>query len=137
MAAGPIPKRSDQRRRRNKPEGGIRKATGAAVVTVPPVRKHWHPVARDWFRSLAKSGQSQFYEPSDWQTAVLTAEIMSQVLSGDAPASHLPVVARLMDELLTSEGARRRARLELQRPDPDAEPSRDLADVIRIATAEA
>ena len=36
---------------------------------------------KDWFRALKQSGQARFYEPSDWQTARLLAEVMSQELN--------------------------------------------------------
>ena len=41
---------------------------------------HRHPAARRWFESLAESGQSAFYEPSDWATAYVLAETMSREL---------------------------------------------------------
>lgn len=124
-AGGPVPKRSDQRRRRNKPETPIRQAKGADSVEIPEISPDWHPIARDWYESLAKSGQSQFYEPSDWASARLIAEVLSRLLnqgqrlSGQLFAS----VLAAMTELLTTEGARRRARIELEREQPAEEPA--------------
>ena len=76
----------------------------------------WHPMARDWYRSLSESGQSRYYQPSDWQTARVLAEMLSKALSSGR------VTAALMErwqvgatELLTTEGARRRMHLELER----------------------
>lgn len=96
----------------------------------------WHPVARAWYESLARSGQSAFYEPSDWATAQLLAESMSRELKpqyvgttkSDDPiyASRPPTGAALaawlkgMSVLLATEGDRRRLQVELQRR-PDAE----------------
>lgn len=116
---GPVPKRSDQRRRRNKDVTGLHivKDLPAATRTKPPrVSSSWHPLMKDWFRSLKESGQSAFYEPSDWQTARLLAEIMSQELnSGDViKASMLTEFNRAAASLLTTEGERRRLRVELQ-----------------------
>ncbi|CAB0685353.1 hypothetical protein FRC0104_02343 [Corynebacterium diphtheriae] len=116
---GPVPKRSDQRRRRNKDTTGlhiVKDLPATAKATPPRVSPNWHPLMKDWFRSLKESGQSAFYEPSDWQTARLLAEVMSQELnSGEAvKASMLAEFNRAAAALLTTEGERRRLRVELQ-----------------------
>lgn len=116
---GPPPKRSDQRRRRNKDATGLTLVTASATssrVKPPRVSPHWHPLMKDWFRSLKESGQVQFYEPSDWQTARLLAEVMSQELnSGEGvKASMLAEFNRGAAALMTTEGERRRLRVELQ-----------------------
>ena len=78
-AGGPVPKRSDQRRRRNVPTKAVtRAAAGAALAVAPEADEGWHPVARRWFESLAASGQAVFYEASDWATAFVLAESMSR-----------------------------------------------------------
>jgi hypothetical protein len=126
-APGPIPKREDVRRRRNKPEPGdeILHAHGAPVVAVPEPDDNWHPISRDWFVSLAESGQSRFYEPSDWQYARYIAEAMSRNLYGGFKMSAVMFGAVMsgMSELLTTEGSRRRARVELERDAPTEDAS--------------
>lgn len=135
-ARGPVPKRDAQRRRRNKPEVETTEAAGAEVVPVPKGSSKWHPVARRWFDALAESGQSRFYEPSDWATAELLAESMSRDLreqvvgvskDGDVVKAVVPINgARLASYLkgcsllLVTEGDRRRARLELGRAAPES-----------------
>jgi hypothetical protein len=120
----------------NKPEGGsITEAPAADAVVVPTADEDWHPVARMWFESLASSGQSRFYEPSDWSMAFLIAESISRDLkpqfigfvqtgrdSQEAEYGTIPIKGaslgaylKAMGSLLVSEGDRRRARLELQR----------------------
>lgn len=137
-SGGPIPKRSDQRRRRNQPEVPIDSAPAAPRAEPPAADDEWHPMARAWFESLAASGQSVFYEPSDWATAVLVAESMSRDLSeqvvgvtekGDILKAKIPLKGaslaaylKAMTVLLVTEGDRRRARLELERQ-RDAEQS--------------
>lgn len=121
---GPVPKRSEQRRRRNKPDGGeVTKAAAGARAEQPAPADDWHPIARDWYVSLGESGQSKFYEASDWQTARYLAEAMSRNLNAGARFSSQLFAAVMsgMTELLTTEGARRRARLELER---QAEPEK-------------
>jgi hypothetical protein len=117
---GPVPKRSEERRRRNKPDGPelvkVGAEDGAVVVEMPPPLEHWHPLARDWYESLAESGQQVFYQPSDWQTARYVAEAMSRNLENPRFSAQLfAAVMAGMTELMTTEGARRRARVELER----------------------
>lgn len=120
---GPIPKRSEQRRRRNEPAGGpATRARGAARVVVPPADTEWHPIARGLFESLAESGQSQFYEPSDWERARLAAELTSRALGQSRPPAQLfSVIDDMWGSLLTTEGDRRRLRLELERSADDGD----------------
>lgn len=132
---GPIPKREKQRRRRNKPDGTVDKGVGAAEVPIPPAKSTWHPAAKRWYESLERSGQSYWYEPSDWATAYVIAESMSRDLkpvvigfnekTGKVHKESMPINgARLssylkaMSVLLVTEGDRRRARIELERPAP-------------------
>lgn len=127
MAPGPIPNRSDQRRRRNKPEGGITSAPGALAVAAPEPDANWHPMASDWFASLATSGQAAFYQPSDWQTARVWAEVLSRQLQADKMSAVMVTAwASSASELLTTEGARRRGRLELERSQP-SDPDEDAS----------
>lgn len=113
---GPVPKRSDQRRRRNKPDTALRSVKVHGVVDVPAADEEWHPIAHGWYVSLAESGQSRFYEPSDWAQARLWAEILSrQLASGRVSAQMMAAWSSAATELLTTEGARRRARMEIER----------------------
>lgn len=128
-AGGPPPKRASQRRRVNKPEVPVTQAPGARTVVVPEADPEWHPVAARWFVSLGQSGQSVFYEPSDWATAYTIAESMSREFKpqpvvtdeGVSWVSFPPKAASLsawlkgMTALMATEGDRRRLRLELER----------------------
>lgn len=145
-AGGPPPKRSDQRRRRNKPTSGPQETTKAPAGTEeppnrPPSDPKWHPLATEWYESLATSGQSRFYEPSDWALARILAESISQELH-PRPMVVAGVVKRIkqppratalaqwlkgMTALLATEGDRRRAAMELQRPQPEGEGGADVS----------
>ena len=46
-------------------------------VRPPAADRRWHNRARNWYGSLAKSAQAQYYEPSDWQLAMVAAEMLS------------------------------------------------------------
>jgi hypothetical protein len=115
---GPVPKRSDQRRRVNKPEIGVDTAPGATSVTWPIADALWHPIARDWYHSLRASGQSAFYEPSDVAVARLVAQGMSELLSADRMSAQLfQSVLSGTTQLMSTEADRRRLRIELARDD--------------------
>ena len=137
---GPIPKRSDQRRRTNKTPGLVQ-APAAAKVRVPAADRTWHKVAANWYRSLKASGQSRYYEPSDWATAYYYAELMSASLRSDEPnASLVSAIINGTRDLMTTEGQRRRVSLELTRPDTgsdseEVEAQSRVAAVIAIAGA--
>ena len=124
-AHGPIPKRSEERRRRNKDDGPelIQAPAGQPedLPDLPDPNELWHPIATDWYLSLRESGQAAFYEPSDWAVARYVAELMSRGLSEDRPPNGQYVAAlnSAMSSLLTTEGDRRRARMELERKKPD------------------
>ncbi len=120
MAAhGPVPKRDAERRRRNKPDVPTQTVKVAGAVRAPAAEASWHPIAKRWYRALKQSGQSKFYEPSDWMTAKYTAELMSRLLNqGERPSAQMVAsLNSLMASLLVTEGDRRRARLEIERLD--------------------
>jgi len=121
-ARGPIGKRSEERMgHRSKDEKeSVTKAPSGAPVDLPDLPEPdelWHPIARDWYLSLRESGQAAFYQPSDWAMARYAAELMSRGLSSDRPPNGQFVSAldSVMARLLTTEGDRRRARIELER----------------------
>jgi hypothetical protein len=113
---GPMPERSDQRRRRNKPTVEPEQVEVEGVVEIPDADGAWHPTAFEWYRSLVDSGQSRFYEPSDWRAAHFCAGLMSDCLTVVPRNAQLVAQVRaMMADLLTTEGARRRAGIELER----------------------
>lgn len=121
-ARGPIPKRSEERMgHRSKQEKTSRTQAPSGQPTdlpdLPDPDPLWHDIARDWYVSLQESGQAAFYQASDWATARYAAELMSRLLSTDrAPNGQLVAALNsVMGSLLTTEGDRRRARIELER----------------------
>lgn len=125
---GPAPKRSDQRRRRNKPAVPTSRVEIPGVVPVPPPDESWDPRAVAWYESLAESGQSRFYEPADWRTAHLCASLISDVLR-EPKAAMVQQIRGLMTDLLVTEGARRRVSLELERPSVPSEGDEVVAEL--------
>lgn len=121
-ARGPIGKRSEERmgHRSKEEKAEVTKAPGALVVAVPAPDELWHPIALRWYEALAESGQSRFFEPSDWAAAQYAAEAMSRNLNAGQrfSAQLFAAIWSAMNDLLTTEGDRRRVRMELQRPQP-------------------
>jgi len=98
----------------------VTKAPSGAPVDLPDLPGAdplWHPIAADWYLSLRESGQAAFYQPSDWAVARYVAELMSRGLSSDrAPnGQYVAALNSAMASLLSTEGDRRRARMELER----------------------
>lgn len=123
---GPIPNRSDQRRRQNKTDIEIDSAPGTVDVSMPAACPEWTDAAKRWYASLAESGQAHWYEPSDWAQAWVLAEVLDRAMHQGISLNSQLITAWLAGaaELLTTEGARRRMRIELSKAkqaDPDAE----------------
>lgn len=148
MPPGPPPKRSEERRRRNKDAVETEKVDIAELashdVEIPVADENWHPVAAMWYESLKSSGQSIFYEPSDWATAYVLADVLDRWLkpqdvkvgqigvgNGDSaggdityvfeqkilamPGGTLTAILKGMSALMVTEGERRRLKIELER----------------------
>lgn len=130
---GPVPKRDSQRRRRNsesKPESA-RALT--EKVDAPPALTTWAPAAKRWYDSLTESGQAQFFEPSDWQAAQLVAgELSIYLRSKKRSAMMWSHIWTAMTDLLTTEGARRRMKLEIERPPAEEEGDEEAATIARL-----
>lgn len=138
---GPIPNRSDQRRRRNKPEVEIESVEGTPPdeVEIPAPDELWYPAAKKWYEALSQSAQKHWYEPSDWAQAWVLAELLSREMYKEKPSSVM-IQAWLSGaaELLTTEGARRRLRIEIAKgtqADPDDELAAADLDAYRLRLA--
>lgn len=114
---GPVPKRSAER------AGHRTKAERPDVVRVaepakaPPARRGWAPAAKAWYRALARSGQSRYFEPSDWELARLVADLLSRQLRAERPSAEMvKACLAAMASLGTTEADRRRMRIEVERP---------------------
>lgn len=122
---GPIPKRSDKRLGHGgKSRQEVTKAPAGPVFDPPPASKSWHPLMIEWYESLSRSGQAQFLEESDYAVAQIAAYSMSQeIASGAVSAAMLREFMSVAGSLLSTEGDRRRLRVELERVE-DVEESR-------------
>jgi hypothetical protein len=137
---GPIPKRSDQRRRRNA-SNQVDTVAMSETVAVPELAlTDVHPIAADMYRALTESGQAQYFEPSDWQRARLMCEMVSRLLDAGKLSSMLYAAIQAdMNALLFTEGERRKVRMEIERgvADTSAQDARvsQMAAYRRVAGA--
>ena len=133
-SGGPVPKRSDQRRRVNKTAGEERIGGATIADAIPcdaPPAGEWAHGIRQWYNSLGSSGQSVFYSASDWASAWLMAEAMNAELSaeGTIKSSTLAAWLKLCSSMLVTEGDRRRAALELRVDEPEQESPAAVTDM--------
>jgi len=140
---GPIPKRSSERRRRNKPDIPIiseppRTAPSASSVghgSLPDLEwpdpdPEWHPGITRWYLSLRRSPMLRFYVETDVAEAWIRAEIGNRMVNGAGTRAIGKGVSGQLyaawtdstADLGTTEGARRRLRIELERPDDSEVP---------------
>jgi hypothetical protein len=136
MTRGPIPKRSDERIRRNKVDG-LEKVEAIAPVRMPFLGlDNPHPIIVDLYLSLGNSAQSRFYEPSDWEYARFCLYFADVLLKQQRPSSQLLAsVQTMLTDLLVSEGSRRRVRLEVERSESGGDVL-DVADLFRQRLAQ-
>ena len=127
---GPVPKRTAARRRRTTDgvETTITQREGRALP--PQLPEDAHPLARAWYDSLASSGQSNYYEPSDWAAAVYVAEAVTRNLAARR-FSHqaFATIFSAMTDLLTTEASRRRVRMEIERARDEEESAAGVAAI--------
>lgn len=115
---GPVPKRDDERIRRQSPDYDADKLEVEGAVIVPPLNMPFepHPMVQDFYDSLVISGQSKYYEPSDWEYARLVCFIMQNIVTSPRPSSEMfKALQTAMSNLMVTEGDRRRLRLEIVR----------------------
>lgn len=135
---GPIPARSDQRVRRNKPDVPVEKVTVIGAVFAPELdMPDAHPLVHEIYLSLKESAQSRFYESSDWAFAKFTLHFADHLLKSHRPSGQmLATVQTMLGDLLVHEGARRRVRLEVERSQGSGAEVLEVADLFRKRLAE-
>jgi hypothetical protein len=82
--SGPPPKRSEDRRRRNKDGIELTKVNIdellAGEVEIPVADENWEPLTKSFYDSFARSGQAIWMEPTDWMTAYTLMEVLDRWL---------------------------------------------------------
>ena len=98
-------------------------------VTIPDPDPEWHPVATMFYNSARTSGQSDWYQDSDWAVLWLTCSEIDRYIrhSTKQSAFLLQTILDASSRLLFTEADRRRLRLELS--EVELAPVVDLAEV--------
>lgn len=123
---GPVPKRSEDRHRRNSP-APVSAPSVSQGAPQPRGSSSWSPAAKRIWKSLGKSGQARFFEPSDWAYAQFVMEEMTRYQDGERQNGQvLTAILSSLTSLMLTEGDRRRVGIELARPsnDGDGEPAK-------------
>lgn len=124
---GPIPNHSADLARPRERKGGDVQETAKGTrypATIPEADDDWHPIARMIWDSLLESGQSDFYQSSDWAYAYSICEEISLYkkplvnrTTGEEyykrSGQMLQTINAALSDLLITEGHRRRVRMEL------------------------
>lgn len=122
---GPVPKRSEERTRRNATgEDGVSTKKGEAIpFTWPAADQQWDKAVKRFYASLKKSGQSAYYQASDANYAWLMCDEINEYRTDPRrPAMKLQaIISMLNGGLLLTEAERRRAHIELEAPAPEVE----------------
>lgn len=128
---GPVPNReSDLARPRSRKGAEEQPAKKGLMrkVTVPRADPEWHPIAKQLYESLKKSGQADFYQQSDWALAFALCDDLSHYKkSSKRSAQMAQTLYAALGNLLVTEGDRRRVRIELQEPEPETTSAAVLA----------
>ncbi|MFI2673889.1 hypothetical protein ACH5AU_30775 [Streptomyces albidoflavus] len=130
---GPVPNReADLARPRKRKGGDVQPVTRgvARPAHAPNGDEDWHPIATRLWHSLEESGQSAFYQQSDWALAYSLCEDLSYYKkAGKRSGQMLQTIYSAFERLLVAEGDRRRVRVELNEPEGE----HDSAAVLAIA----
>ena len=118
---GPIPERSDERIRRNKPEIPIEKLPVIGEVEIPELGlRDPDPIVVELYDAMKESGQKKYFEPTDWHYARLTLRLLDQELKQPKfSAVKLQALNAMLSNLLVTEGDRRRVQIEIERQKAD------------------
>jgi len=135
---GPVPKRRSELSRESTANA---KAPITNGVLLPPsedwsrreVPENWPPQVRDLWLSAFSSGQQAFMQDTDfallWFACVEAAEY---VMADKRSAMMLTALMGIFERLMFTEGDRRRVRIELQHPIPQAVPDREIGKAANI-----
>jgi hypothetical protein len=114
---GPVPKLTAERRRRNTPSGPTLLTLPAADTSTPlPPNPDWHAAIICWYDGLREGPEAEFMTPAGWGFARYLAERESRNLQLARPSAQTSALfVASQADLLTTEGSRRRLRVELDR----------------------
>lgn len=131
---GPVPNRSEDLARErteadNRRAGTLDVRKGTLRPTkAPKPDPDWHPIATMLYTSLGRSGQSDWYQDSDWAYAYMVCDELSVYKSSEKTNGQvLATIYSAMSSLLVTEGDRRRVAIELESPPKNEKKASDFA----------
>lgn len=137
---GPVPNReADLARPRSRKGGNQQNVTKGEALPATPYDADptWHPIAAQLWQACTESGQAGFYQQSDWAILYSLCDDLSLYkkpsVAKDGTEYYkrsgqmLQTIMSALSDLLVTEGARRRVRIELESPDTDETPAAVLA----------
>jgi hypothetical protein len=121
---GPVPNRPEDLSRERDQNRGDR--VPLAQGTLRPVNdvwapaEHWSDMVQELYLSAAESGQSDFYQKSDWMLWFSLCDDLDYYKKmGKRSGQMLQTIYAAMTDLLVTEGARRKARVILSEPESE------------------
>ena len=128
---GPVPNRSEDLARPRERRGGDAKSPTKGIsrpAKVPNAPREWHPIARRLWDSVKESGQTDFYESSDYALLYSLCDDLSEFKNAKHRSAQMAqTLYSALGNLLVTEGDRRRAGIELNDPEPDTPEASVLA----------
>lgn len=112
-------KRNGDKTSRSQPLSGAPRTGEMRDVKIPRGDPDWHPRAKALFASLKSSGQSDYYQNSDWQIALIACDLLSYCYKVNwyKCTMLLAEINTMLTQLGVTEGARRQTmRVELEFP---------------------
>lgn len=132
---GPVPKRPDERVRRNDDVIPTDKIEVFGDVVVPPLNMPFdpHPLVIDFYDGLINSAQAALYEASDWEYARIVCFMLQTLVTSSKPSSEMyKAWQTATSNLLVTEGDRRRLRIEIARAPQQAAVKDEDAQIISM-----
>jgi hypothetical protein len=101
-----------------------------------PTGEEPHGMVQRLWDAMGKSGFHEFYTQADWEAAAIAVFNLQQMVSemiakGSLPANKSAEMRAIFQELMVTESARRRLKIEVQRHKDTVEPQAPAAPVDR------
>ena len=117
-------KRDNEKSTKHQPKSGAPRHNAMRPVRIPAAKKEWCKEARDLYNSLKSSGQSYYYQNSDWQMARIACDLLTHCYAMNfyKCTMMLAEINEMLKQLGATEGARRQSmRVELDVVTPEEE----------------
>lgn len=122
---GPVPSRTEDlsRDRDANRAGSVPVTKGKAKpATIPEPDPNWHKIAKMLWDSALESGQSDYYQSSDYAMLYHLCDDLSVYKNAKQRSSMMfQAFQSMFESLLLTEGARRRVRIELESEETEDE----------------